>query len=246
MTWGGHRLAATSPLVLVARRIRMFFGTRGFHLGGAMRWLALCAGLALAGLASAQSWSDWSEPRRDRFDAPGGATTGAPDPWRDGRARWPDEADPGALDRSDRPWSFEPSYELGYERPGVPEANQPWLDPATGAASPVDAVPVWRDDRPEASRWTSPADADRRVYRFRGDPPSSPGGTELPDADGAFRFRPLTERERERAGTASGWRPLDEESSTGARTRRERSSLFESMIPGDHPAGRPLEDWPRR
>lgn len=137
---------------------------------------------------------------------------------------------------------LEPNYEHGYERPGAERADWPWVIP--------DRTPSFDGNRSGPASSTlgterTPAPEATPEYRFRGDPPPTAGGSRPgDDPDAALRFRPLTPRERERAGPTTRWRPTDEERRHDPFERPGPPTLFDSLAPG-----RPLPpdpwDWPR-
>lgn len=83
-----------------------------------------------------------------------------------------------------------------------------------------DAAAAWGDRYPDESgmRWGPPS-AVAHGYHFRGDDPAGFGGWGAAPHRNGYRFRPLTEQERQRAGSGTEWRPR-EPASARERPRR--------------------------
>jgi hypothetical protein len=130
--------------------------------------------------------------------------------------------DPGPGGRSGTSRPEPPRGARGDERLWVPAPEYPPLDPyATDfsvpragpglyeqlqapAAAGLGARSPGAGGLPQRNPYTRP---DRPRYRFR-QPDAIPGGAEAAEVwHRGFRFRPLTEQERERATGAPGWRP---------------------------------------
>lgn len=136
---------------------------------------------------------------------------------------------------------LEPNYEHGYERPDPERTDWSWMDPdRTPSFDGANSGPLL------STPWTerTPATEAAPEYRFRGDPPPAARGTPSGDPGSEFRFRPLTPRERERAGPTIRWRPADEERHGGPSERPGPPTLFDTLAPGRPPPPGPW-DWPR-
>lgn len=144
------------------------------------------------------------------------------------------EANQSVGARDQRPpgpaWIQGTNAPTGAARGGLPGASDPaWFGRSPDTDGPADQPPSWDGGWSGADRFRSDADATdapaatrawppgstpvptpaAEGYRYRGDPPQ-PGGSAggWPDP-GAYRFRPLTEREQARQGQGAGGRPMD-------------------------------------
>lgn len=137
--------------------------------------------------------------------------------------------------------ALEPDYTQGYERPDSERTDWPWMDPGQRLLPDERRPEQAKPDMPRFGRTPATEAETRPEYRFRGDPPPSPYGTQAAEPDSDLRFRPLTPRERERQQPDTRWRPTDEERRRDSFELRERSTLFDALAPGDGPS--PPEPW---
>ncbi len=232
-----------------------------------MKRLMLVAGLVLAWGALAQSYQDGAgNLYPDQGDSEPGRPA-AQDPWSRRDDRWSGDQDRSRTGPSRdlggmAPWVYSgdetPSFgSSGYRdqdesRRAYPDAGQNgWMKEDSGyrPASPGQSEGPRRSGALHAPRDGQPldpgmakgaTDAFYQGYRFRGDPAFPPGGDQGSDADREFRFRPLTDQERERGGASSQWRPLDDAGRSGS-----GSNLFESMTPSDSSGDWNQGQWSR-
>lgn len=202
----------------------------------------LVAGLIHAGDVLSQSapsvaWMTDSDPL-------GNGRSGPEDTWTMSR-----DAASGhlrSLPGDESAWTGMPDS-AGVQRPAGGQRGSPGAARETGVLSDGwsgGSQDAWRRDgvrafdersdggsglgQPAARGWQTPGSpvpgTDRPSFRFRGDP--GPRGDSVPieGSDPQYRFRPLSEGERERTGVDSTWRPL--EPSPG---RRGQPDLYDSM-----------------
>lgn len=130
-----------------------------------------------------------------------------------------------------------------YARPTRPDSPQ-W-GAAGGYGSP-NGDPDYPSGRGGGGRYASPPPTSGRLplappaeYRFRGGEILRPDGEGFISSEATYRFRPLTEQERERVQSDSGWRPpnLDRPSGQGEGL---------GVTPADEAYGDRSDDWFRR
>jgi hypothetical protein len=146
--------------------------------------------------------------------------------------------------REPPPWVSVPAPAAGGPR------GEGYLPPGSGAAEPGLYERLTAPYDAGASPWAGspplPAGGGER-YRFRGDAPPSSGSWSGYPGQGQFRFRPLSEQERERLYGELPWRPM---APTGAlpgppaypEQRREPPA----PVPGEEAYGYEPDNWFRR
>lgn len=152
----------------------------------------------------------------------------------------------GFSDRISDPYGDDPSMSRGSEsRYGRTRGGGYQSYPGAGEEMPYGRNGTPRFDGPRdgangyAGGWGSggglpPAAA--RGYRFRGDGPVGDGAWSAPGRRDGYRFRPLTEQERERRDNVGGWRPRELERSGERPGRRD-------LPPAEEAYGYESDNW---
>ena len=137
----------------------------------------------------------------------------------------------GFSDRISDPYGDDPSVSWGSEsRYGRAQGGGYHSYPGVGEGAPYGRNGAPRFDGPGggtngyAGGWGSKGGlppAAVRGYRFRGDGFVDDGAWSAPGRRNGYRFRPLTEQERERRDSVGGWRPRELERSGERPVRRD-------------------------